>query len=189
MAKNKNKKIIFILVGVLLVIGLAVYISLKFSNKNVDKIGYTNNQKINENKIIENNTNESDNEKSNIVDSNTDKKNTDEKNTDTEVINNDNSDKEEVKESKDKDSSNKTNSKITSEDAEKIVNKYVGGDNFKIECEYDHNDKRDGIEYYVIHAYEKMEDHVATIGWYYVNVNTGEAYEWDLIKDELIPLK
>lgn len=79
--------------------------------------------------------------------------------------------------------------KLTAKQAEKIISKHIGGDSLKIQCTYDHNDKKDGIDYYVIHAYENMEDHVATIGWYYVNVNTGESFEWDLINDKLIPLK
>lgn len=45
-----------------------------------------------------------------------------------------------------------------------------------------------GVDYYVIHVADNMGDHIATRGWYYVEVNTGKAYEWNLVNDKLIPL-
>jgi hypothetical protein len=79
--------------------------------------------------------------------------------------------------------------KIISDQAAQIIIKYLRSENPEIKCEYDHTDKKDGINYYVIHAYEAMGDHVATIGWYYVNIHTGEAYKWDLASDKLYKLK
>lgn len=109
----------------------------------------------------------------------------------TKIVDNKNKiDKEkQLKERNDKTAANKGIEKLTSESAEQIIIKYLGYNNSKIECKYDHIDKRDRVDYYVIHAYENMEDHIATIGWYYVNVNTGDAYKWDIINDKLILLK
>lgn len=55
-------------------------------------------------------------------------------------------------------------------------------------CKYDHDDTKANVEYYVIHAFESMPDHSATIGWYYVEKKSGKAFEWDLISDTLTPI-
>ncbi|MBC2580424.1 lipopolysaccharide assembly protein LapB [Clostridium sp. DJ247] len=47
---------------------------------------------------------------------------------------------------------------------------------------------QNGLNYYVVHVVDNMADHTATRGWYYVEVNTGKAYEWDLASNKLIPL-
>ncbi|MCE7700282.1 MAG: hypothetical protein K8E24_016100 [Methanobacterium paludis] len=54
---------------------------------------------------------------------------------------------------------------------------------------FDHKVTRDNVEYYVIHSYDKMQDHIATSGWYYVQVSNGKVYEWDLANDKLNPIK
>ncbi len=40
--------------------------------------------------------------------------------------------------------------------------------------------------FYVIRLFEDHPTHIATLGWYYVDSETGDVYEWDLIEDELI---
>ncbi|WP_127836921.1 CDK-activating kinase assembly factor MAT1 [Clostridium prolinivorans] len=90
---------------------------------------------------------------------------------------------------KEKETVNKVGATITPEKAVEIVKGCVKNSTSQIKYAYDHIQDRDNQSYYVIQVYENMEDHVATIGWYYVNVNTGEAYEWDLINDKLKPIK
>ncbi|ANA81376.1 hypothetical protein C7121_29100 [Paenibacillus glucanolyticus] len=41
---------------------------------------------------------------------------------------------------------------------------------------------------YLIRAYENMTTHIATFGWYYVDMYSGVVYKWDLATDELIKL-
>lgn len=79
--------------------------------------------------------------------------------------------------------------KVTQNKAVEIVGKYVNSKDQKAKVQFDHIQKRDNVDYYVIRAYEDMSDHIATLGWYYVDVNNGKAFEWDLIEDKLIPLK
>src|SRR3712207_8606472 len=40
--------------------------------------------------------------------------------------------------------------------------------------EYDHDSEHDGNSFYVIHVYENMETHTATIGWYGVDKKSGK---------------
>lgn len=88
-----------------------------------------------------------------------------------------------------KDNENKAGEKITPNGACDIVKKLIKSNNTNIKFRYDHDDTKKGVSYYVIQAFEDMSDHVATIGWYYVDKNTGKAYEWDLVSDSLVPLK
>ncbi len=55
--------------------------------------------------------------------------------------------------------------------------------------QYDSTQKVDGKEYYLIRGYDNMEDHTATFGWYFVDVNTGAVYDAGPAMNELIPLK
>lgn len=84
---------------------------------------------------------------------------------------------------------NKASGKITPQEACDIVKNQIKSNNANIKFRYDHDDTKNGVKYYVIQAFEDLSDHVATIGWYYVDINTGKAYEWDLISDLLVPLK
>lgn len=92
-----------------------------------------------------------------------------------------------------KDDSNKqtTNNdgKVTQDKAIEIVSKYVNSKNQGAKFTFDHIQKRENVDYYVIRAYVDMSDHIATLGWYYVDVNNGKAFEWDLLDDKLVPLK
>lgn len=56
--------------------------------------------------------------------------------------------------------------------------------------------QRDGHDYIVVHGYDLVIDdpangtgHTATWGWYYVDAQTGAAYNWDLAADKLEPIK
>ncbi|MEN6350043.1 MAG: copper amine oxidase N-terminal domain-containing protein [Syntrophomonas sp.] len=54
----------------------------------------------------------------------------------------------------------------------------------------DSTERRDGHDYYIIKAYEEIDDgggmsHTSTIGWYYVEMNTGDVFEWDMTDDSL----
>ena len=81
-------------------------------------------------------------------------------------------------------------SKLDSKAATELISKFVKASYPEAKCVYDHNQKRDGKEYYVIHAFGMMPDNssTATIGWYYVEIETGKAFEWDLANDKLNPI-
>lgn len=78
--------------------------------------------------------------------------------------------------------------KLTPKQSEKIVGNIVGVNNYKIACEYDHSVIIDGILYHVIHVYEKMQDHINTVDWYYINAETGKVFVSNSISGELIPI-
>ncbi|HEY5562464.1 MAG TPA: hypothetical protein VIK72_12055 [Clostridiaceae bacterium] len=83
---------------------------------------------------------------------------------------------------------NTANGAVTSLQATEIISKLVLKDHPAAKTRYDHDQDRDGKKYYVLQLYDAMPDHTATIGWYYVQVDNGKAFEWDLISDKLIPL-
>lgn len=93
-------------------------------------------------------------------------------------------DKKNNKEDEDKPSKN-----ITPDNACDIIKKYVKSDNGNINFRYDHDETKKGVQYYVIQAFEDHSDHITTIGWYYVDKNTGKAYELDVVSNSLVPLK
>ena len=95
-------------------------------------------------------------------------------------------DEEKVKEETSSDSAIVGNT--TKEEAIKIVSNIIINKTPKVKVEYDHNQKREGKDYYVVRAYDDMGDHISTLGWYYVQIDTGKAFEWDLIEDTLIPI-
>ncbi len=78
--------------------------------------------------------------------------------------------------------------KLTSDKALEIIKNIVIKNSSNAKVAFDHIQKRDGKDYYVIRLYESMPDHAATLGWFYVQVDTGKAFEWDLTDDKLIPL-
>ncbi|MBW9149300.1 hypothetical protein K2F40_10040 [Clostridium sp. CM028] len=77
---------------------------------------------------------------------------------------------------------------FTKEKAIEIVSKIVINKNQKVKVGYDHTQKKGGKDYYVLRVYDDMSDHISTLGWYYVQVDTGKAFEWDLIEDTLTPI-
>ncbi|MCZ1268130.1 MULTISPECIES: hypothetical protein [Paenibacillus] len=42
--------------------------------------------------------------------------------------------------------------------------------------------------YNVVRAFEDMPTHIATYGWYYVDMLTGEVYNWDFASNDLTKL-
>ncbi|WP_139904714.1 hypothetical protein [Clostridium thermarum] len=89
---------------------------------------------------------------------------------------------------------NKAEEKIelTQEDAVENVKKLIGDIAEGYALEFDHMDKRDGKDYFVIHLYETViddpdtgEGHRATVTWYFIDKSNGEVYEWDLVADKL----
>lgn len=87
-----------------------------------------------------------------------------------------------------KEDENKSSKTITPDSACDIVKKYVKSDT-NINFRYDHDETKKGVQYYVIQAFEAHPDHITTIGWYYVDKNTGNAYELDIVSNSLVPLK
>lgn len=69
-----------------------------------------------------------------------------------------------------------------------LVSKIIINKSPKVKVEYDHIQNRNGVDYYVVRAYDDMGDHIATLGWYYVQVNNGKAFEWNLMDDKLVPI-
>lgn len=54
----------------------------------------------------------------------------------------------------------------------------------------DSTERRNGIDFYIVKAYEEIYDggglsHTSTIGWYYVDMYTGDVFEWDMSDDSL----
>lgn len=75
--------------------------------------------------------------------------------------------------------------------AESILNDKINKGAEKTKLNYDHVQARDNQTYYAFSAAAPSGDSQSsnTVGWYYVNVNTGEAYSWNLIDNTLNPLK
>jgi hypothetical protein len=74
---------------------------------------------------------------------------------------------------------------VTPEKAMEMVWSIVPNKAANTGVSFDHEDIKDGVKYYVIHAFDNMSTHVATRGWYYVNPKDGSIYEWDLVRDKL----
>lgn len=81
-----------------------------------------------------------------------------------------------------------SNGMVTAEQAVQSAAKYISNKGENTKFSFDHEESRNGTDYYVIHAFEDMGDHVATLGWYYVEKNGGKVYEWNLAGDELMLL-
>lgn len=73
---------------------------------------------------------------------------------------------------------------LNPEKACKIVANLLDNESDNFVYEYAKPDAIDGQMYYIIHVYSKVKNHTSTIGWYYVNKDTGEVYELNLEKDE-----
>lgn len=81
-----------------------------------------------------------------------------------------------------------TSGVLTSAQAAKVVYDLVvqAGDGTK--TMYDHTQKRDNVNYYVIRLYESSSDHITTVAWYYVRLDNGKVFLWDIIEDTLTPV-
>lgn len=90
--------------------------------------------------------------------------------------NNDDSEKQQV--SKDDSQSTSSNGRsLTSQDATNIIKNKFPSNSSNIIYSYDHDSKHDGKDFYVIHVYESVQTHTATIGWYGVEKNSGRIYD------------
>jgi len=73
--------------------------------------------------------------------------------------------------------------KVTEEEAVTLVYKKIKKDADKYKLHFMIDDPVDN--YYVIRAYEDMETHIATYGWYYVDRYTGDVYKYDVAEVSL----
>lgn len=85
---------------------------------------------------------------------------------------------------------NKSNSSTLSDDQaiDRVIQIVNPGD--QISYLVDHEEIRNGSNYYIIKAYVTVDDgggyiHTSAIGWYYVDKNDGSVYEWDMTDDSL----
>lgn len=67
---------------------------------------------------------------------------------------------------------------------------YVAGLPDSVQYLVDSTERRDGSDYYIIKAYEVIDDggglsHTSTVGWYYVDMYTGDVFEWDMSDDSI----
>lgn len=102
--------------------------------------------------------------------------------------NSNNGQKDEEKNTENNSYLNAQSDTITKEKAEELTAMYYKDKNNNTKFVFDHEDTRDNQKYYVIQVFDSMEDHSATVGWYYVNEENGKVYEWDLGENKLIPV-
>ncbi|NMO97126.1 stalk domain-containing protein [Paenibacillus lemnae] len=78
------------------------------------------------------------------------------------------------------------NVKVTQDKAFDLVYTKIKKESDKYKLHY----MDEGVDgsYYIVRAFENMPTHIATYGWYYVDMYTGVVYEWDLVENELIKL-
>ncbi len=98
--------------------------------------------------------------------------------------------KRQIKEkNKTKEESKNSQEKVTTKKkAEEIVKNKIGTGNNNIKAICEGEKVREGVSYYIVHVYEVVEDHTATMGWYYVNKDNGQVFLWDLASDILKPI-
>ncbi|CDM67640.1 Hypothetical protein CM240_0475 [Clostridium bornimense] len=65
---------------------------------------------------------------------------------------------------------------------EKLENK----ENLSLEVQ--NAESNNGKEGYMIQVSEMMDDHLATIGWYFIDKYNKEAFEWDMLNNKLIEI-
>lgn len=66
---------------------------------------------------------------------------------------------------------------ITVEGAIKIVKSKFPSTSQNMIYQYDHDSTHDGRSFYVIHVFENMQTHTATMGWYGVDKENGKIYD------------
>lgn len=74
---------------------------------------------------------------------------------------------------------------LTSEQAVQIIGKYAKNKYKDAKYSYDHTEEKSGIKYYVVRVYNDMGDHISTLGWFYINVDTGKTFELDVVTGDL----
>ena len=78
---------------------------------------------------------------------------------------------------------------LTKNRAIEITEEYVKKQIPNSKFVFDHEETKGDKNYYVVHAFDSMEDHGATTGWYYIDKSTGKLYEYDVAEDKLLPIK
>ncbi|EJO5346564.1 tetratricopeptide repeat protein [Clostridium botulinum] len=92
-------------------------------------------------------------------------------------------------ENKSKEENKNLQGKVTTKDkAEEIVKNKLGTSNNNMKAICEREEVKDGVSYYLIHVYEVVEDHTATMGWYYVRKDNGKVFLWDLTSNILKPI-
>ncbi|MBV4432211.1 hypothetical protein KM803_12865 [Clostridium tyrobutyricum] len=173
---HKNRNIIISVVIILAIVFGAYYVynTKKHNSENAKSTQSTNvevNKSQKEDKST--NTNKNTNSENNM--------NTDE----PETKNTENTEKASDTVKDTKDNKIETNNKITQDRAVQLVEQSLKQKNANTKVIFDHDITRDNVEYYVIHSFDDMKDHIATSGWYYVDKSNGKVYEWDLANDKL----
>ncbi|RPK31779.1 stalk domain-containing protein [Paenibacillus xylanexedens] len=76
--------------------------------------------------------------------------------------------------------------KVSLDDAFDLVYKKIKKDVDKYSLSMMEDGESEGK--YVIRVFEDFPDHIATYGWYYVDMNTGAVYWYDLANDNMVKL-
>ncbi|WP_411735097.1 hypothetical protein [Paenibacillus sp. M2] len=76
--------------------------------------------------------------------------------------------------------------KVSLDDAFDLVYKKIKKDVDKYSLSMMEDGESEGK--YVIRVFEDFPDHIATYGWYYVDMNTGAVYWYDLAYDRMVKL-
>jgi cytoskeletal protein RodZ len=111
----------------------------------------------------------------------------------------------EVSSSNNKSSTNKTNyvvelpsnaeaskgNSITVDNATALLKNKLDIPTSNINISYDHTQSKNNVNYYVFQAFSSNSSSkdTDTMGWYYVNTNTGDLFSYDINNDKLNPLK
>lgn len=95
--------------------------------------------------------------------------------------------KEEAERKKKEEEEKKEREAFTEDEAVEFLREKLGSKS-NLFLEVQNSQERDGKSGYMITAGEKMEDHVATLEWYFVDKYNKEAFLWDMLNDTLIEL-
>ena len=80
------------------------------------------------------------------------------------------------------------NQSIMKQQAIEFVADHIDYKDTKKVITYEDTGNTGDSNYYCIHAYVSMYDHIATTGWYYVEVNTGKIYKYDAATGTKVPM-
>ena len=95
--------------------------------------------------------------------------------------------KEEEERKKKEEEEKKEREAFTEDEAIEFLKDKLGNkENLTLEVQNAESD--DGKEGYIIQVSEMMDDHLATLGWYFVDKYNKEAFEWDMSNNELIEI-
>ena len=77
---------------------------------------------------------------------------------------------------------------LTKEDAESLAEKVAKSKFQSPSISYDRDEEQNGKFFYVYRVFNNMNDHIATLAWYYVEKGTNNIYELDIASNELKPI-